>query len=141
MQPLRERIGDLPYLYVVHSPLNDYQVTIECPIGRAVLTEIDGGENYEIETAFDGQSVRSYHGFETTEAALKWLVVSVEHTMFNRGVMPPPRVDPRRRRYVVLAAIILGVLATLALLATFSGSDNDGSTPTTSFTTAPGGAR
>jgi hypothetical protein len=139
LNDLHARLGKLPYLYVVQPELNDYQVTLECPIGRAVITEIDGGEDYEIETVFDGQSVRLYSGYESPAHALDWLVNQVEHTLFNRGVTPPPRVNPRIKAYTILIAVCAAILVAVFLIALFSGtSDNDGGPrPSTSITITP----
>lgn len=142
MNQMHKSLGRLPYHYTAESDLNDYQVTINGPVGRAIITALDGGDTYEVETAFDGQSARRYAEFGSPVEALDWIVTRSEFVLLNRGVAPPPRVDPRPRRYAVLLAAVLAVLATLAVLAAFGASDSDSRTPPApSFTTAPGGTR
>jgi hypothetical protein len=148
MTPLHDRIPRLPYRYQMHASLNDYQVTIGCPAGRAIITEIDGGEDYHLETLFLWESPRTYsirewYGEATPTLAIDRLMFKTNVYLGARGMEPPPLEAPRRKTYAVLLALVLGVLATVALLLLFSGTDNDGDgpRPSTSFTVAPETAR
>lgn len=134
--PLRKALGRIPYLYTVEASLNDYQVVVNGPAGRAIITEINGGEDYEIETSFDGQSTRTYGGFPAPRAALDAIVTYTSHLLYNRGASPPPLTDPRHKYFAVAIVAVAVVLIAAALLFAFTGSGNDGR-PTAPITYSP----
>lgn len=131
---LRKRLGRIPYRYSVEDQINDYQVVVNGPAGRAVITEIDGGEDYEIETKFDGEGLRIHAGYLAAGDALCDVVSLTDRCLFNRGETPPPVVDPRK----IVAVILLGTLAlfllTLGIALQFGG---DGGRPTAPVTWSP----
>lgn len=143
MTALHGRFGEMPYQYVLHAPLNDYQVTIEGPAGRAIITEVDGGEDYVIETMFYGQatlrySVREWYGDASPRLAVERLVLKTDVYLANRGVEIPPLSDPRHKYAAVAIAVVAAVLVTVALMFVFTGSDSgDGRRPTAPITYTP----
>lgn len=150
MKALHERFGKLPYMYVALSALNDYQVTIEGPSGRAIITDVNLGQDFNIETMFYGQARREYpaHGLPS-EAAPEMLVRYLVHLnnthLANRGVAIPPLTNPRTKAlryavYLVLGVLLVGLLAWGAVTA-LAPTDDVKPIPSNSFTVAPGGTR
>lgn len=131
---LRKSLGRIPYRYSVEDSLNDYQVVVNGPAGRAVITEIDGGDDYEIETAFYDQQPRLYYG-QPRPAAAMCRVVDLNSTyLTNCGEEIPPTMDPRRIVAVLVLMVVIGILATLAISLRF---DNSGEQPTAPVTWSP----
>lgn len=135
--PLRKALGRVPFRYTVEPPLNDYQLVVTGPVGRAVITEINSGEDYEIETTFDGQGPRLYNGFETPGEAFDQVMHLTNNRLVNLGVEIPPSIDPRRVVAGVLAVALVIFLVSFAVAMLLAHGDDDGHQPTAPITYSP----